>query len=67
MKKKKINFNELKNRLTQKEMRNIMAGSGGGEGGNCKERGESCSTAGTINCCSGLRCVDYKCGIDTFA
>jgi hypothetical protein len=63
MKTTKMSLANIQGKLSRTEMKNIMAGSGGG--GNCQNHGDRCATHEELNCCSGLICADYKCAYVT--
>ena len=61
----KLSLSKIENNLSKSEMKMIMAGSG--DSGTCQEHTKVCTTAGKLNCCSGMICADYRCVYQTFA
>jgi len=53
MKKTKLNLKNVKNALSRAELKNIMAGSGGG---GCRSYLNPCFNDGHLQCCPGAIC-----------
>lgn len=58
MKRQKMSLDNIQGKLSRAEMKNIMAGTG-----SCQEKNQRCSTALTLNCCSGLTCTTEGCKV----
>jgi len=59
---KKVKLSDIQGMLSKNEMKQIMAGYGGG---GCPGYGAYCSTADHINCCNTLICSDFTCQFPT--
>ncbi len=64
MQTKKMSLANIKGKLSRAEMKNIMAGSGGGS---CQAEGEACNSVVHVNCCTLLVCASKTCQVPTFA
>lgn len=58
MKLEKLGIATMQRELTRAEMKKIMAGIA-----DCQNYGERCDPEQQLNCCSGLSCINGKCGL----